>query len=1099
MAEDDITIDFGKLWNKIKGFFSSGRRSSSSENSDMPGLKSNSSSPEDISFDFGVIKQFVLKYKTVLVFLLIMLLQFVPNSNFFPCVGKLHCPWGATWTSLQGASLPPTLDWARNAVNDFYRNQVVDQINQQYPNLPDDRKKQLVDDNLDEIMSSQKDLIAQQTDQITNQFKSHFEYTEDGKTYTYMPDIDPYNYIRLARNYLDKGILGDRIKDGKQWDDHVIAPRGSTTDPHDLHPYVIAYFHKIVSLFRKVPLMESANYLPVVLMFLSFIPAYFLASRYGGWIGGFFAVAMLGLHPAVIGRTLWGHADTDAYNILFPMLISFLFLAGFHEKEKSKQWAFAGICGFVIGLYSIAWGGWWYIFDFILATFGVYAIIRILYALGLFSSWRAFLSDMRWLVGILALVLLIGLFVEKFVVAGVAIIALIVLAVVYQVIKGSKLSGILVDSRLKNAVLYGIVLVVVSAIFVSLFQGRVSGFLDAPFAPFGFTMIKEASASNLWPNVYTTVAELNPISLKDVVRQFGNYLLLLSLIGIGLCLFMRDEHNHREAGYSIFLAIWFFAAMYATTKGVRFVMMMVPPFAIAFGISAGLLVKVIGDFCLKNFGIKKWITTLIIFVLFALSMSSTVGSSYGLSRNDVPIMNDAWYNTLVEIRESSMANAIITSWWDYGHHFKYVADRPVTFDGAWQNTPMAHWVGKLFLTEDEEESIGILRMLDCGGNQAFEKVNEVINFTPASIKIINSLTVSNKEEAARILKASLFNDSQIKEVLGFTHCEPPEAFVIASNDMIGKGGVWAHFGSWNFERADLWVNVKKLPKDDAIAYMKERYNYSDDIARQRYAEVNSIASESDANSWIAPWPSFSGGSSSCSFRNGSRVECGNGIFLEGDKAFVPTNQGPGLVKSVSYINREGKVVSKEYPEGIIDAGIAILPKEDGNLQAILANIPVHKSIFVRLFFGQAHGLKYYKFFKVEKELNGQPIYTYKVDWEGKNTTLLSDFVPHSVIENGARVRLNYIGWTEPDKTVFDSTIKDSNVTPSSDFVNGSPVDFVYGKAGFIDGFSKGIAGMKESDERTIEVLAEQGYGLDPSQHPLANKTLYFRVRVEKVR
>ncbi|MDP7181042.1 MAG: STT3 domain-containing protein [Candidatus Woesearchaeota archaeon] len=1105
MADDDISIDFGKMGDKIKGMFSKSEKEPTEHEEEIAidtgkikdSVKNIFSGQGE---DLGKVKKFATTHKTLLVLLLVLALQFVPNTHFFPCVSSLHCPWGSTWMSLQASEMPQTEEWAKNSVETFFRNQISDQITNEYPNLPAERKSDLINEGLTKFKRENGQIIEQQTELVRNQFRAHYEYEEEGSTYLYMPDIDPYNYLRLADNYLDHGILGDRVKDGKQWDDHVIAPRGSTTDPHDLHPYVLAWWYKISNVFKKAPLMQTSNNLPVVLLFLTFIPAFFIAKRYGGSLGGFFAVAMLGLHPAVVGRTLWGHADTDMYNIFFPLWLTWLFLAGFHEKDTKKRLALGALTGFVMGMYAIAWGGWWYIFDFMLATFGVYAIIRAGIVLGVFTHLKSLWERMKWPVIVVAAGLLLGMWSGKFVLVGSLIILLFALACAFRIAKGAPLSALWQDTRMRNMVLFALVLIVSSGIFVSLFQGRTSGFLDAPFAPLGITTLKEAAAPNLWPNVYTTVAELNTISLKDVMNQFGRLLLFISFLGVLGTVFLKDEKNHREVGYAIFLVIWFFATMYATTKGVRFVMMMVPPFSIAFGIASGQIIKWGSKLCKQFLNIGKKVTIPLLFILLALSMSATVGKSYGNTRGDVPIMNDAWYNTLTELKENSNENAIITSWWDYGHHFKYIADRPVTFDGAWQNTPMAHWVGKLLLTDNERESIGILRMLDCGGNQAYEHVEQHINFTPKSIAVVSVLVRLDKTQARKALEGLSFNESATNNVLKNTHCTPPEGFLITSGDMIGKGGVWGHFGSWNFERSDIWVNVKNMKRSEAVAYMQDKYNYTEDHAISTYNYAQSITSESDANGWIAPWPGFASAPAECNVVNATKMECGNGVVLEGDRAFVPTQQGVQTVRGLIYLNKQGEWTIRDYEDGL-DMGVAILPGENGNYQALLANNPQHKSIFTRLFYGQGHGLKYYKHFKTEREITGGLIHTWRVDWEGTETTLLPEYIPHDQVEEGAKVSLNYIGWTQEDagNVVFDSSMpnwQSNNVTPTSPFSEGANyLTLIYGKGGLIKGFNDAIEGMRLGEEKQIMVNAEDGYGLDPGAHPLANKTLYFRVQV----
>ena len=50
------------------------------------------------------------------------------------------------------------------------------------------------------------------------------------------------------------------------------------------------------------------------------------------------------------------------------------------------------------------------------------------------------------------------------------------------------------------------------------------------------------------------------------------------------------------------------------------------------------------------------------------------------------------------------------------------------------------------------------------------------------------------------------------------------------------------------------------------------------------------------------------------------------------------------------------------------------------------------SIFTRMFYMQGHGLKYFDLVNHQRGLTGTDIYTYKIDWEGKNATIVNDYV-----------------------------------------------------------------------------------------------------------
>ena len=64
---------------------------------------------------------------------------------------------------------------------------------------------------------------------------------------------------------------------------------------------------------------------------------------------------------------------------------------------------------------------------------------------------------------------------------------------------------------------------------------------------------------------------------------------------------------------------------------------------------------------------------------------------------------------------------------------------------------------------------------------------------------------------------------------------------------------------------------------------------------------------------------------------------------------------------------------------------------------------------------------------------------------------------------GDTVRLHYTGRLR-DGSVFDSS------------AGGEPLSFTLGAGDVIPGFDRGVTGMAEGDERTIEIPAEEAYG-----------------------
>ncbi len=1034
--DDELTIDFSaikKFFTSLSGKFTKAKK------------ESGGSDEEELAVDFGRVASIVKSHPTAFLLLFVLLLQFIPNAGFLP--------WGGIWMRLQTQELPQVEEWARNSVYTYYRNQVAQAVNQQYPNLPDTNKAKLVDEQLNKLLAGQEGEVQKQIEGTTAYLKSFFQYESNGRTYTYMPDIDPYFYLRRTEKYLTTGYIGEKLPDGRIWDYSQLAPTGVVANP-ELHYYTLAYMHKMFSVFNPgITPMQSATYFPILFVTLAILFAFLIGNKLAGPVGGIFSSTMLAINAAAMGRTPWGHADTDAYNLFFPALVVWLLVESFEAQSVRKRIMYLVLTGVSIGIYAFAWVGYWYLFDFILAAL----LLQTAYL-----AWTEY----------------------------------------------SKTRSIPASwNSIKPLVLTIIAFIGLSAIFVTLLS--TDSFFNTFLSPFKFTIIKAAAHASLWPNVYTTVAELNPINIEGIINMIGGRLLFaIAMAGIVL-LMMRRKKDPHYVQYALLLLIWFASTAYASTKGIRFTLLIVPALSIAFGACAGLALQHIRVFAKRHVGLPAIVTTPLVIIIFAIIIlySGQVQASYAQAKGSMPIVDDAWWNALTEIKEKSQPNAIVNSWWDFGHHFKYIADRGVTFDGGTQNSPMAHWIGKVLLTENEDEAVGILRMLDCGSHYnawdaLFQQTN---NDTVRSVNILHKIFPEHdKAKAKELLEKEGIQDPEA--VLEYTHCEnPPENYFITSEDMIGKSGVWAHFGSWNFERAYIWLVLKNQPKEQAVQYMIDNFNYTKSTAEQTYYDVKALPDEQAANQWIAPWPGYASGLTGCDLKGTSKIECGNGVQADLEKydARIVTQGGVGIPKYFVYINETTKELQKaEYNNSNINVAVILVPR--GTSYSVVLSTPeLAASMFTRMYFMEGHGLRYFQPFTSQHHITGGDIFVYKTDWKPREPNIISALRPKTTVNNGDRVAVNYIGYLQ-NGSIFDASIPDwtkQKVKPTSDFsrYKTTPMTYVAGAGQTIKGFDNAVIGMNTSETKTFNVTPEEGYGTDPSKHPLANQTLFFKVRVEGIR
>ncbi|MBW2999046.1 hypothetical protein KY339_00090, partial [Candidatus Woesearchaeota archaeon] len=396
----------------------------------------------------------------------------------------------------------------------------------------------------------------------------------------------------------------------------------------------------------------------------------------------------------------------------------------------------------------------------------------------------------------------------------------------------------------------------------------------------------------------------------------------------------------------------------------------------------------------KNLSVDKKIIKPIMIIVLCLLLIAPFKSAKVTAINEVPSFDDGWYNTLTKIKDNSEENAIINSWWDFGHWFKAMADRAVTFDGGSQNNPQAHWIGNVLLTSNEDEAIGILRMMDCGADTAFDELNEEIDDTVETVDILYEIIILDEKQAKEVL-TEYVPEEKADSILEKTHCQPPEDFFITSEDMVGKAGVWAHFGGWDFVRSEIWVKVKKMPFEQAVQFMVDKYDFSEEEAEKIYYEVSTLQGGRDANTWISPWPSYYSGLANCKKISDTTIQCDVGVQgqlipikvdLRTADASIEAQQGTFHPESIVWTDTEG-FQERVYEENTLPYSMALIMESENNYKAILMAPELAKSMFTRLFYYKGYGLKHFDPFGSERSINGWNIYTWKIDWEGREIPL----------------------------------------------------------------------------------------------------------------
>src|SRR3989344_7845481 len=96
--------------------------------------------------------------------------------------------------------------------------------------------------------------------------------------------------------------------------------------------------------------------------------------------------------------------------------------------------------------------------------------------------------------------------------------------------------------------------------------------------------------------------------------------------------------------------------------------------------------------------------------------------------------------------------------------------------------------------------------------------------------------------------------------------------------MVGKAGVWGHFGNWDFGKAAMYYNTNKLPRNEAVEYLTANFNLTEEEADKIHNEIQNTGGDQ----WIASWPSYLSRPSACQDLEENKIGCSaslqQGIF-----------------------------------------------------------------------------------------------------------------------------------------------------------------------------------------------------------------------------
>jgi dolichyl-diphosphooligosaccharide--protein glycosyltransferase len=645
---------------------------------------------------------------------------------------------------------------------------------------------------------------------IAQQVRAELTYTgEDGREYPYLGDFDSYLWLRHARTYLRTGTPCGAVADGACRDTYTNAPVGARTIyARSLHVAAIAGLHDIIRWFRPAhPLPASAFLVQVVVGVLGVLPAFFIARGLAGTAAGAFAGVLTAVHPFLLTRTLG--SDNDTWNTVLPLYMLWATMAALAARTALRGALWAGLAGIAVGLQAWAWRGWPF-FHIVLMT-GL-AGAALLHGTRYGLRHR---TPRIWQAPDLPRIGLVLLVVHAVAGAGASLV-------------GSEDSYLAIPARAAEAVLRAV----------------------AGNTPPG-------GSANDWPSALTRVAELAPLRLRGIARVAGTTLFLAGLVGLLLLtlpegrwrwwhrailgagaavysyaligmepgrlaalallgaplgaaliagLWSDDEPHAARRGVALVVVVWFLAAVATAHDGLRFVLLLVPPLGIAAAVAAGRLETWIRGLISVMPGWYRTVGAGVLGVVVALALLHPLEWGYTTARRYTPSMHDAWWDALTHLRRTAHPDAIVHTWWDFGHWVTYVADRRVSNDGTSLVTHVPHWLGRALVAPGEAESVGVLRMLACGSDAtplpegsrgAYGKLLASGRDPAGVYGVLSDLVALDVAAAEAYLARHGLTQPARAGILQSSHCEPPEGYLVLSSALISRRRSWMSFGLWD--------------------------------------------------------------------------------------------------------------------------------------------------------------------------------------------------------------------------------------------------------------------------------------------------------------
>jgi dolichyl-diphosphooligosaccharide--protein glycosyltransferase len=781
---------------------------------------------------------------------------------------------------------------ARNIVNESIRRMAIRDIQQKFPNFYPTAKESILGYRIKEYKNLNRKKIKEEEGDIYRQLKQRYQ-NESGQTY--IMELDCWHWGRYVENVVRRGRPGDETLFGKEWDRLMLAPNGYFIQWQCFLYYFSAYLYKFFTIFRPVELYTFLFYLPLFFTTILLVSLYMFSYRYSGPLGAAIGALSVGLAPMFIYRSCAGWFDKDVLNIIFPVAILWTYSISCSDMPFKRRLLWISFSSLLLGLFAFNWTHWWFIFFVIL----VYEILYLAY-----------------------------------------------LAVAHLYFKKDSLKDIK-KHAVSLALFPG-----TSILFIILFAG-----LDPLKILYADTIsaifLTTPMVGSVWPNVLYTVGELQRANIQRMCESMGGSWVFASTFICMSILLMRalwhKQYTESKRASIIILAIWFAAMMFASFRGIRFVIFMMVPL----GVSTGWLV----DEIYKYFWNKKQIFIIsLMSIMLAVAGYAYFNRAYTSATNIYPLIDSTWYRVLSIVRDKTPEETVLNSWWDFGDWFKVIGRRRVIFDGQSQDVPQAYWMAKAILAPSEGEAIAILRMINNGGNAAFDIINEHVRDPLEAVLLLETAMMSKSDVANKIL-TNYLPEYDAQKVMTLLFSNPGRACFVVDDTMVPKTGAISYLGNWDFSRVYIARNLGSKEHDKIIESLVKLGK--DRQLMEKFYQEAFLIKAGNLDDWLSNRLQFYS-----QLSNGKKKDDAilfdNGFIYKPKEKVIYSNSGQ--IPISLFTLEDGDIKETGYKEANSPYSALVSQEDDGEYRCILLDRELGRSLFSRLYFFKSKGLRHFKSF-----------------------------------------------------------------------------------------------------------------------------------------